>query len=121
MAQRIGQRLLARGFGRPSGLLGRVGGWLMARGNAATERHMVDVADIAEHEVVLVVGPGPDIGLEAAARRSAQVMQQPERPECAVREAWRGRSGPRSTCSRSSGPFRPVGPSVDTRARIGLR
>jgi ubiquinone/menaquinone biosynthesis C-methylase UbiE len=67
-------RLLANGFGLPRGLLGRVGGRLMAHGNAATERHAVALAAPAEQEVVLVIGPGPGVGLAAAARRSAHVI-----------------------------------------------
>ncbi|MGP3690147.1 class I SAM-dependent methyltransferase [Streptomyces sp. IBSNAI002] len=70
----ITQRLLTQGFGRPSGLLGRLGGRLMARGNAATEQHVVDLAAPTGQEAVLVLGPGPGIGLEAAARRSAHVV-----------------------------------------------
>lgn len=54
-------------FGRPRGLLGRIGGAVMARANAATERHVVHVARLAPGETVLVVGPGPGIGLAAAA------------------------------------------------------
>ncbi|MFE3554830.1 class I SAM-dependent methyltransferase [Streptomyces sp. NPDC059193] len=72
--QSITQRLLTRGFGRPSGLLGRLGGRLMARGNAATEQHVVDLAAPTERDTVLVLGPGPGIGLAAAARRSAHVI-----------------------------------------------
>ncbi|MCX4625579.1 hypothetical protein [Streptomyces sp. NBC_01443] len=63
----ITQRLLTRGFGRPSGLLGLLGGRLMAHGNAATELHVVALAAPAEQDVVLVVGPGPGVGLRAAA------------------------------------------------------
>ncbi|MGW0395300.1 class I SAM-dependent methyltransferase [Streptomyces sp. NPDC003042] len=70
----ITQRLLTKGFGRPSGLLGRLGGRLMAHGNAATEQHVVTLAAPTERDVVLVVGPGPGVGLEAAARRSAHVI-----------------------------------------------
>ncbi|GGT43633.1 class I SAM-dependent methyltransferase [Streptomyces chromofuscus] len=66
--------LLTKCFGRPSGPLGRLGGRLMARGNAATERHVVALAAPAEDDVVLVVGPGPGIGLAAAAERSAHVV-----------------------------------------------
>ncbi|MGW7440848.1 class I SAM-dependent methyltransferase [Streptomyces sp. NPDC054849] len=68
------QRLLTKGFGRPSGLLGRLGGRLMAHGNAATERHVVALAALVEQDVVLVVGPGPGVGLEAAARLSVHVI-----------------------------------------------
>ncbi|THA31235.1 hypothetical protein [Streptomyces sp. A1547] len=50
----ITERLLTKGFGRPSGLLGRLGGRLTAHGNAATELlHVVALAAPAEQDVVL--------------------------------------------------------------------
>lgn len=70
----LGARLAEKGFGRPSGLLGRLGGRLMAHGNVATEQHMVTLADLQEHEAVLVIGAGPGIGLQAAAQQSAEVI-----------------------------------------------
>ena len=70
----IGARLLEKGFGRPSGLLGWIGGWLMARGNAATELHLVELADLGQDDVVLALGPGPGIGLQAAGARSRHVI-----------------------------------------------
>ena len=45
-----------------------------ARGNAETERHVVGLADLNEQDVVLVLGPGPGIGLQAAGMRSTQVI-----------------------------------------------
>lgn len=66
--------LAEAGFGRPRGLLGQLGGRLMARGNAATEQHVVRLAELQEHEVVLVVGPGPGVGLRDAAQYSAHVV-----------------------------------------------
>jgi len=62
--------LLDRAFGHPNGALGRIGGALMARGNAATERHIVDVAALTDRDIVLVLGPGPGIGLRAAGERA---------------------------------------------------
>ncbi|MBE3002290.1 class I SAM-dependent methyltransferase [Nocardiopsis sp. HNM0947] len=70
----LGRRLLEAGFGKPRGVLGRLGGWSMARGNAATERHLVDLADPDESEAVLVVGFGPGVGLREAGLRSARVV-----------------------------------------------
>lgn len=70
----LGARILDAGFGRPSGLLGRIGGWLMARGNAATERHLVEIAALGQDDVVLVLGPGPGIGLQEAGMRSGHVI-----------------------------------------------
>jgi SAM-dependent methyltransferase len=46
----------------------------MARGNSGTERHVVDIAELDSEDVVLVVGPGPGIGLQAAGTRSAHVI-----------------------------------------------
>ncbi|GDY33433.1 class I SAM-dependent methyltransferase [Gandjariella thermophila] len=70
----VGRALQQAGFGCPHGLLGRIGGWLMARGNAATERHMVELAELHESDAVLVVGPGPGVGLRTAGERSARVV-----------------------------------------------
>ncbi|WP_369251268.1 hypothetical protein [Streptomyces sp. R41] len=79
----ITHRLLTKGFGRPSGLLGCLGGRLMAHGNAATERHAVALAAPAEQDVVLVIGPDPGVGLEAAAQRSASVIGIDPQTSCA--------------------------------------
>jgi SAM-dependent methyltransferase len=65
---------LDRAFGHPAGLLGRLGGWVMARGNAATEHRVVDLARLEPDETVLVVGPGPGIGLDAASRLAGEVI-----------------------------------------------
>ena len=63
-----------RAFGHPSGLLGWLGGKLMAVSNAGTEHRMVDLARLEPDETVLVVGPGPGIGLEAAAELAGEVI-----------------------------------------------
>ena len=72
----IGTRLLGMSFGRPRRLLGRIGGQLIARGNAAIERHLVELADIKQDNVVLALalGPGPGVGVQAAASYSRQVV-----------------------------------------------
>lgn len=62
--------MLDKAFGHPQGILGRIGGALMARGNAATELKVVDIAAPADTDTVLVVGPGPGVGLRAAAERA---------------------------------------------------
>ena len=46
----------------------------MARGNAATEHRMVELARIEPDETVLVVGPGPGVGLHAAARLAGRAV-----------------------------------------------
>jgi arsenite methyltransferase len=66
--------VLMKGFGRPEGVLGRLGGWLMARGNGPTEKHVVKVAQLQPKEYVLVLGPGPGVGLIAAAKYAGIVV-----------------------------------------------
>jgi arsenite methyltransferase len=70
----LGTRILNNGFGCPRGLLGRIGGRLMARGNAATERHLVSLASLSADDVVLVLGHGPGIGLREAGTKSRHVI-----------------------------------------------
>ncbi|WP_190817846.1 class I SAM-dependent methyltransferase [Saccharopolyspora pogona] len=65
---------LDRAFGHPSGLLGTVGGALMARGNAAAEQQVVRLARLTGGEEVLVIGPGPGVGLLAAGEQAARVV-----------------------------------------------
>jgi ubiquinone/menaquinone biosynthesis C-methylase UbiE len=60
-------RLLDAGFGHPRGVLGRVGGALMAYGNSEQERWAVEQAGLAPGQRVLVVGHGPGLGLRLAA------------------------------------------------------
>ncbi|MEW2505007.1 class I SAM-dependent methyltransferase [Amycolatopsis sp. NPDC047767] len=86
---------LDRAFGHPSGLLGRVGGRLMSRGNAATEHRLVDLARLEPDETVLVVGPGPGVGLDAASRLAAEVVGV--EPSAEMRALCRERCGDRVT------------------------
>ena len=65
----VGRRMVELGFARSSGVLGRVGGRLMARANASTERHLVEIAELGPDAAVLVLGPGPGIGLQEAGIR----------------------------------------------------
>jgi arsenite methyltransferase len=60
-------RILDPAFGHPRGTLGRLGGALMARGNADQERWAVAQARLQPGERVLVVGPGPGVGVALAA------------------------------------------------------
>jgi ubiquinone/menaquinone biosynthesis C-methylase UbiE len=46
----------------------------MARGNGPTEKHVVKVAQLREKEHVLVLGPGPGVGLIAAAKYAGIVV-----------------------------------------------
>lgn len=60
-------RALDAAFGHPRGLAGRLGGAIMARGNAAQELRAVRRAGLQAGDRVLVVGPGPGVGVMLAA------------------------------------------------------
>jgi arsenite methyltransferase len=66
-------RVLDPMFARPRGVLGKVGGRIMARTNVEVERTVVELAHLKPGESVLVVGPGPGIGLRLAAERTGAV------------------------------------------------
>ncbi|GAA1593738.1 class I SAM-dependent methyltransferase [Kribbella sancticallisti] len=70
----FGESVVMKGFGRPEGVFGRLGGWLMARGNGPTEKHVVKLARLQEKEHVVVLGPGPGVGLTAAAKYAGIVV-----------------------------------------------
>ncbi|WP_033290547.1 class I SAM-dependent methyltransferase [Amycolatopsis jejuensis] len=84
---------LDRAFGHPSGLLGRLGGKLMSWSNAATEHRVVDLARLEPDETVVVVGPGPGVGLDAAGKLAGEVIGVEPSPE--MRRLCVERSGDR--------------------------
>lgn len=62
-------RVLDPMFARPRGVLGRLGGRIMARTNAKVERHVAELAGLGPGQRVLVIGPGPGVGLRMVAER----------------------------------------------------
>lgn len=67
IGMKLFRNVLFRMFGRPSGLLGRVGARLMSRINADVAAAVVDELDVAPTDAVLEVGFGPGVGIERAA------------------------------------------------------
>lgn len=69
---RLSDKLLMRAFGRPEGLLGRIGGRLMVRGKADCGRWLAAKLGLADNASILEVGCGPGVVLgvlaEAAPR-----------------------------------------------------
>ena len=66
-----GRRVLMRTFGRPRGLLGRIGGAIMARMNRQCVTWVItDVLRIQPRDRVLEVGFGPGVGIECLAKAS---------------------------------------------------
>ena len=60
-------RLLMRMFGRPEGLLGRLGGVILARGNRKFAEEIVAFLEIEPSDKVLEIGFGPGVAIELLA------------------------------------------------------
>ena len=72
--RRVGQPLygvIGRQFARPGGLLGQFVARLMRRGNAASNRWMVDLLAVQPQDRVLEVGFGPGVALAALLARAS--------------------------------------------------
>ncbi|HYZ27205.1 MAG TPA: class I SAM-dependent methyltransferase, partial [Geminicoccaceae bacterium] len=61
-----------RMFGRPEGLLGRLGGVILARSNRKFAQEVVAFLNIRASEKVLEVGFGPGVGIELLARAATK-------------------------------------------------
>ncbi|MDL5361023.1 class I SAM-dependent methyltransferase [Halalkalicoccus sp. NIPERK01] len=96
----LSRTLLDRTFGRPTGLLGRFGGHVMARMNAETIERVTALADLDAGDRVLEVGFGPGVGIETLARAvldgsvagvdaSPEMVEQARRRNAALIEAGR--------------------------------
>src|SRR5215467_9698172 len=62
--------LLMRMFGRPKGVLGRLGGVIMARVNRDAAAEVIGLLDVRPDDRVLEVGFGPGVGIQLLARRA---------------------------------------------------
>jgi ubiquinone/menaquinone biosynthesis C-methylase UbiE len=63
----FGDCILLRMFGRPTGVLGRIGGLILARFNRDFAEEIVALLDVHAAERVLEVGFGPGVGIELLA------------------------------------------------------
>jgi ubiquinone/menaquinone biosynthesis C-methylase UbiE len=63
----FGDRILLRMFGRPTGVLGRIGGLILARFNRGFAEEIVTLLDVHAAERVLEVGFGPGVAIELLA------------------------------------------------------
>ncbi|WP_111412216.1 class I SAM-dependent methyltransferase [Billgrantia lactosivorans] len=61
------QNIFMRAFGRPAGLLGRVGGTIMARMNRRIAQRVIELLEIQPSDSVLEVGFGPGVGVQLLA------------------------------------------------------
>lgn len=63
--------MLLRTFGRPKGILGRLGGIIMARTNQKCAVWVIGLFDIQPHDSVLEVGFGPGVGIQLLAQSAS--------------------------------------------------
>jgi ubiquinone/menaquinone biosynthesis C-methylase UbiE len=63
--------ILMRAFGRPKGILGKLGGIIMARTNQKCAAWVIDLLDIQSNDSVLEVGFGPGVGIQLLARSAS--------------------------------------------------
>ena len=64
----VARSILMRMFGRPQGILGRLGGIIMARTNQQCATWVIDLLGIQPNDSVLEVGFGPGVGIQLLAR-----------------------------------------------------
>jgi SAM-dependent methyltransferase len=69
----IGRSILMRTFGHPRGLLGRLGGIIMARANYRHAAWVIDLLDLQETDTVLEVGFGPGVAIQLLAESARHV------------------------------------------------
>jgi ubiquinone/menaquinone biosynthesis C-methylase UbiE len=63
------RKLLMGMFGRPKGVLGRLGGVIMARMNRDAAEHVIEVLDVRPDDKVLGVGFGPGVAIQLLLHR----------------------------------------------------
>jgi ubiquinone/menaquinone biosynthesis C-methylase UbiE len=69
----ITQNILLRAFGRPQGILGRLGGLIMARTNAGLGAWLVELLEVGSQDSVLEVGFGPGVVVRNLSELAARV------------------------------------------------
>src|SRR5215831_14744878 len=62
------QSLSMRAFGRPQGVVGKLGGLIMARTNRTIAARVIALLNVQPHDRVLEIGCGPGVGLQLLAR-----------------------------------------------------
>lgn len=77
----LGRAILVRLFGCPRGLLGQLGGVIMARTNRRHGAWVIDLLDVRQQDSVLDVGCGPGVAVEMLADRARHAAGVDPSPE----------------------------------------
>lgn len=67
------ERILYKAFGKPEGLLGRIGGHILAMVKREPIARFIDLLNVSSHERVLEVGFGPGVAIAALSGKAARV------------------------------------------------
>jgi hypothetical protein len=76
------RKVLMRMFGRPTGLMGRLGGVIMARVNRNAAAQVIDLLDVRPDDKVLEVGFGPGVAIHRRGRSVAGNGPAGGGPQC---------------------------------------
>jgi SAM-dependent methyltransferase len=68
----IMRNILMRAFGRPQGVLGSLGGIIMARTNEGCDTWVTDLLEIGPNDDVLEVGFGPGVVIQRLSKLASQ-------------------------------------------------
>jgi ubiquinone/menaquinone biosynthesis C-methylase UbiE len=85
----LGRSILMLMFGRPCGLLGRLGGIIMARANYRHAAWVIDLLDVREPDTVLEVGFGPGAAIQLLAGSARHVAGVDPSAEMLRLASWR--------------------------------
>jgi ubiquinone/menaquinone biosynthesis C-methylase UbiE len=66
-----GRQLLMRMFGRPKGMMGRLGGAIMARMNRDAAAQVIELLNVRPDDKILEVGFGPGVAIQLLLQRLA--------------------------------------------------
>ena len=91
----IARSILMRAFGRPQGVIGRLGGAIMARMNADCGAWVIDLLEVGPDDSVLEIGFGPGVTIQRLANlapsgrvvgidQSQEMLQQASRRNAAA-------------------------------------
>src|SRR5690606_14665106 len=67
------ERIMMRTFGKPEGLLGRIGGYILARHKRESTAWLIEQLNVMPHERGLEVGFGPGLAIAALSDKAAYV------------------------------------------------
>ena len=92
---RLVESILRRAFGRPTGVLGRLGGLIMARTNQWMAQRTIELLDVQPGDRVLEIGFGPGVGIQllAGSASSGWVAGIDPSPEMVAQATARNAAG----------------------------